>query len=92
MSAFVVLGIYTIHLILEQVIANLTLQTRNTISDEDVEFDVLRENFGVYDLSNSMMPSLKTILAQVRKSRLVVIGGEPIYLVTVNPVIKIKKR
>ena len=46
----------------------------------------------VYDLSNSMVLSLKTVLAQVRKSRLVVIGGEPVYLATVNPVIKIKKR
>lgn len=47
----------------------------NSISDEDVEFEVLRENFSVYDLSNSLVLSLKTILAQVKKTSLIGIWG-----------------
>ena len=66
-------------------------ELENSISDEDVEFEVLRENFSMYDLSNSLVLSLKTILAQVKKTSLIGIGGEPIYIVNMSPVIKIKK-
>jgi len=64
----------------------------NNIIDEDVEFEVLRENFSVYDLSNGMVLSLKPVTGQVKKTSLYDVGGEPIYIVTVNSVIKIKKQ
>lgn len=35
--------------------------------EDDVEFEVLQENFSVYDLSNGMVLSLKPVLGQVRK-------------------------
>lgn len=64
----------------------------SSIIDEDVEFEVLRENFSVYELSNGLVLSLKTVVGQVKKTNLVDFGGEPIYIVDTKPIIKIKKQ
>jgi hypothetical protein len=39
-----------------------------------------------------MVLSLKPVTGQVKKTSLYDVGGEPIYIVTVNSVIKIKKQ
>jgi hypothetical protein len=62
------------------------------VEDEDVEFDVLQENFSVYDLSNGFVMSIKPVLAQVRRTGFYSREGEPVYTVNVNPIIKAKKR
>ncbi len=60
--------------------------------DEDVEFEVLRENFSVYDLSNDMILSVKTVVGQIIKSKYHTRDGEPIYSINTNPIIKAKKK
>lgn len=62
------------------------------IIEEDVEFDVLQENFSVYDLSNGFVLSLKPVLGQVKKTKFYTTDGEPLYTVNINPVLKLKKK
>lgn len=66
-------------------------ELQSNIIDDDVEFEVLRENFSVYDLSNGMVMSLKTVMGQIRKTKFFAITGEPLYMININPIIKIKK-
>ena len=61
------------------------------IIEDDVEFEVLRENFSVYDLSNGLVLSIKTVMGQIRKTKYVAVTGEPLYLININPIIKVKK-
>lgn len=61
-----------------------------SIIDEDLQCDPLLEEFNVYDLSNGKIMSVKTIVAQVRKTDLHNDTGEPIYQVDSQPVIKFK--
>ena len=63
-----------------------------SIIDEDVQCDILREEFNVYNLSNNMVMSVKTVVGQVRKTDLYNDRGEPIYNVDCQPVLKFKKR
>ena len=62
-----------------------------SVVDDDVNFEVLRENFSVYDLSNDMVLSVKTVVGQIRKTSLYTRDGEPIYHINTNPIIKAKK-
>lgn len=62
------------------------------VTDEDVEYEVLLENFSVYDLSNGFILSVKSVVGQVRKTSLVEPSGDPLYIVNINPVFKIKKQ
>ncbi len=66
-------------------------QLSYNIINDDVEYTTLREEFNVYDLSNGDIMSVKSILAQVRKTDKFSNNGEPIYTVEAQPVIKIKK-
>ena len=61
-----------------------------TIIDEDVEYETLKEDFNVYQLSNGTVLSIKTVLGQVQKTDLHTAVGEPIYNINSQPVIKIK--
>ncbi len=61
------------------------------IIDDDMEPETLRENFSVYDLSNGMVLSVKTVVAQISKTKFYTHDGEPIYLVNTTPVLKVKK-
>lgn len=60
------------------------------VVDHDVEFEVLRENFSVYDLSNNMTISLKTVVGQIKKTKHYTKEGEPVYTVNINPIYKVK--
>jgi hypothetical protein len=62
------------------------------ILDDDMEPEPLRENFSVYDLSNGMVLSVKTVAGQISKTRYYTKDGEPIYTVNATPVIKTKKK
>jgi len=63
----------------------------NNIDDEDMEPEPLRENFSVYKLSNGMTLSVKTVAGQISKTKFCKQDGEPIYVVNVTPIVKIKK-
>lgn len=62
------------------------------IIDDDMDVEVLRENFSVYDLSNGMVLSVKTVVGQIRKTKFFTRDGEPVYLINTNPIIKVKKK
>ena len=62
------------------------------IVEDDMDFEVLRENFSVYDLSNGFVLSVKTVAGQVRKTKYFSKDGEPVYIVNTNPIIKVKKK
>lgn len=64
--------------------------TEQDVVDPDVEFEVLRENFSVYDLSNRITISLKTVVGQIKKTKHHTKEGEPIYTVNTNPIYKVK--
>jgi len=66
--------------------------TEQDITDSDVDFEVLRENFSVYNLSNEHVLSIKTVAGQIRKTKFYTKEGEPIYTVHTNPIVKIKKK
>lgn len=61
----------------------------SSIVEEDMKYETLVEDFNVYSMSNGMTLSVKSVAAQVSKTRLYTIQGEPLYLASVSPVIKI---
>ncbi len=63
----------------------------NNIIDDDMEPEPLRENFSVYDLSNGMILSVKTVAGQIKKTNFYTQDGEPIYAVSTTPIVKVKK-
>lgn len=65
-------------------------ELQSGIIDEDVDFEVLRENFSVYDLSNGLTMSVKTVVGQVKKTKYYSREGEPIYMINTNPIVKAK--
>jgi len=67
-------------------------QLKEGIVNDDVDYEVLRENFSVYELSNGMTISVKTVVGQIRKSKFFTRDGEPVYTVSTNPIIKVKKK
>jgi len=66
-------------------------ELQSGIIDEDMEFEVLRENFSVYDLSNGLVLSVKTVVGQVKKTKFLTKDGEPVYSINTNPILKSKK-
>ena len=66
-------------------------ELQSGVIEEDVDYEVLRENFSVYDLSNGLVMSIKTVMGQIRKTKYYSRDGEPIYMVNINPILKIKK-
>ena len=59
------------------------------VIDDDVKFDVLREDFSIYDISNDVAVSIKTVVSNITKTRHYNNYGEPIYGTTAHPIIKI---
>lgn len=66
-------------------------QLNEGIVDDDVDYEVLRENFSVYELNNGFVLSVKTVVGQIQKSKFFTRDGEPVYKVNTNPIIKMKK-
>lgn len=72
-------------LVLNQVIAD------NDIVDNDMDFEVLREPFSVFEISNGYEIKLRCIISQITKTRLFAPTGEPIYNVNHNIISKMNK-
>lgn len=66
-------------------------ELQSGIIDDDMDVEVMRENFSVYDLSNGMVLSVKTVVGQIRKTKFFNQDGEPVYLINANPIMKVKK-
>ena len=64
----------------------------SSIVDEDVDYEVMREQFSVYDLSDGKVLSVKTVVGQINKTKYWTRGGEPVYTVNANPIIKVKRK
>ena len=62
------------------------------IDMEDMEFEVIFEDFNQYDLDEKFILSLKTTLSQVSRTKLYNIRGEPIYLTNTAPIPKITNK
>lgn len=67
---------------------NLQLK-KEDIENDDVEYDVIRENFSVYKLTNGKTLSVKTVVSQILKYSKHSRGGESIYNVTPNPIMRL---
>ena len=70
---------------------NPVTTNETNIEFQDLEFEVLKEDFTVYDLSNGFILKVKPVLAQVNKTKSFSFDGEPIYTVNIAPIIKITK-
>ncbi len=62
------------------------------ITEVDVDCEPLSEEFSVYDLSNGLVLSMKTVVGQINRTKFFTPEGEPMYTVDANPIIKFKKR
>ena len=65
------------------------LQTE--IKDPDMEPITLKEDFSVYDLSNGLVMSVKSVVSEISKTAFYTPEGEPVYIVNNVPIVKIKK-
>lgn len=59
------------------------------IVDQDMEPETLVEEFNSYSMSNGMTMSVKSVVAQVRKTKFYTMQGEPFYLVDATPITKV---
>ena len=67
-------SVYLFHQITEIHVENnqiLISKLYHQLIDEDVQCDILREEFNVYNLSNNMVMSVKTVVGQVRRTEFV---------------------
>jgi hypothetical protein len=60
------------------------------IEIEDMKFKILKENWNVYRLRDGATVSIKGELAQINKTKLFNELGEPIYMVYITPLFKVK--
>lgn len=58
-----------------------------SVVDEDVRFDAIAENFHDHSLSNGSTLRIKTVVDRVKKTSLFTENGEPVYVVSVTPVV-----
>lgn len=63
----------------------------SNILDEDMKPETLMEDFNAYPMSNGMTMSVKSVVAQVSKTRFYTAQGEPFYTVDATPVIKVTR-
>lgn len=59
--------------------------------DEDMSFEVLSEDYDIYDAGDRIV-SVKPALGQIIKTRAYNIEGEPVYVIGVNPLVKMQKK
>lgn len=67
------------------------LRSSSNIMIENVKYEVLREDYSTYTLSNDMILSLKTVVGQISKTKFFNQIGQPIYLITPHPITKWEK-
>ena len=61
------------------------------VIDEDVQNKEVISDFSEYELSNGMIIQIRTVVSQIKKTKYFSQDGEPVYTVTVAPVIKFKQ-
>ena len=71
---------------------NLAKNPSLHVSDYDMDFQTIQERFTPYRLNNGIIVSVKPILTRVDKTAVYNITGEPVYLVSVTPVLKTNAR
>lgn len=71
---------------------NLAKNPSSYVSDYDMDFETIQERFTPYRLNNGIIVSVKPVLARVDKTTVYNSVGEPIYLVSVTPVLKSNAR
>ena len=63
---------------------------KEDVENDDVKYEVIRENFSVYKLTNGQTLSVKTVVSQITKYSKYNVGGEPLYNVIPNPIMRLK--
>lgn len=58
------------------------------IVDQDVESKELFSDYSEYELSNDIVVKIKTIVSQIQKTKFYSQDGEPVYTVSITPVMK----
>ena len=66
-------------------------ELQSGITDEDMDAIPLKEDFSVYELSNGLIMSVKSVASSISKTRYYNPDGEPVYIVNSVPIVKIKK-
>lgn len=62
---------------------------KSGITDDDMEPQVLSEEFTMYALSSGSTLGIKSVVSQVRKTMFYNADGDPLYLVTSSPLTKV---
>lgn len=63
----------------------------SSIDTPDVKYEVLREDFSVYSMSDGTTISVKAAMGQIDRTRFVTPQGEPVYVANPVPVTKIRR-
>jgi hypothetical protein len=66
-------------------------ELKGAIIDEDIEPVTLKEDFSTYELSNGLTMSIKAVAGQISKTIHYNPDGEPVYIVNIAPIVKMKK-
>lgn len=69
---------------------NLLASAQSHVLERDMEFKTIQEKFTAYRLSNGIIMSIKPVMAEISKTRVYNVVGEPVYLASITPVIKAK--
>lgn len=64
-------------------------ELQSGITDSDVKYDVMSEDFSVYELSDGKVMSIRTVASHIRKTKFRTKAGEPVYMVDTTPVVKV---
>jgi len=67
-------------------------ESNSQVEKEDMDFKVVAEHFNEYLVDEKWLLQIKTILTQVNRSKLRNNAGEPIYIISTSPAIKLKKK
>lgn len=62
------------------------------IIKEDMNFEIEKENWNVYELEDGTVVSIKPYVVTVSRTKYYNERGEPIYLLNIQPIIKVKPR
>ncbi len=65
-------------------------ELEESIVEEDMEFDRVKEGWNTYELKNGVKASVKLVLASVSRTAKFDARGEPIYIFNVQPLIKVR--
>ncbi len=64
---------------------------KEDIADDDVDYELLREEFSNYEMSDGQTINIKTVVGQIVKFNRYTLNGDPIYNVTPTPIVRIRQ-